>query len=94
MRYSPITRTICTGKSPPNLYICVGLMPLAWTFINKFVTLFFLSLCSQLSQTSQKRFICEITGHSGLSFFDALKSEVGGFHGSPYILILKKNREP
>jgi energy-converting hydrogenase Eha subunit H len=56
--------------------------------------LFFLSLCSQLSQTSQKRFICEITGHSGLSFFDALKSEVVGFHGSPYILILKKNREP
>lgn len=25
----------------------------------------------------QKRFICTITGHSGLSFFDALESEVG-----------------
>lgn len=24
----------------------------------------------------QKRFICEITGHSGLTFFEALKSEV------------------
>ena len=24
----------------------------------------------------QRRFICEITGHSGLTFFEALKSEV------------------
>lgn len=24
----------------------------------------------------QKRFICEITGHSGLTFFEALRSEV------------------
>lgn len=24
----------------------------------------------------QRRFICEITGHSGLNFFEALKSEV------------------
>lgn len=25
----------------------------------------------------QRRFICEITGHSGLNFFEALRSEVG-----------------
>lgn len=25
----------------------------------------------------QRRFICEITGHSGLTFFEALQSEVG-----------------
>jgi hypothetical protein len=24
----------------------------------------------------QRRFICEITGHSGLTFFEALRSEV------------------
>ena len=29
----------------------------------------------------QRRFICEITGHSGLTFFEALTSEVRG--GSP-----------
>lgn len=25
-----------------------------------------------------RRFICEITGHSGMTFFEALRSEVGG----------------
>lgn len=25
----------------------------------------------------QRRFICEITGHSGLNFFEAMRSEVG-----------------
>jgi hypothetical protein len=25
----------------------------------------------------QRRFICEITGHSGLNFFEAFRSEVG-----------------
>lgn len=29
----------------------------------------------------QRRFICEITGHSGMNFFEALRSEVcGGWH--------------
>lgn len=29
----------------------------------------------------QRRFICEITGHSGLTFFEALRSEVCRGHG-------------
>jgi len=29
----------------------------------------------------QRRFICEITGHSGLNFFEAYRSEVGGYNG-------------
>lgn len=43
----------------------------------------------------QRRFICEITGHSGLNFFEALRSEVRD--GSPgdsisRFLITKNNR--
>lgn len=31
-----------------------------------------------------RRFICEITGHSGMTFFEALRSEVGGnIQGTP-----------
>ena len=33
----------------------------------------------------QRRFICEITGHSGLNFFEALKSEVCCAAGYPTV---------
>lgn len=32
--------------------------------------------CPRLTTPPQKRFICQITGHSGLNFFEALESEV------------------
>jgi hypothetical protein len=46
-----------------------------------------------------RRFICEITGHSGMTFFEALRSEVGGntrwLHGRVLIIWeqLEESRE-
>jgi hypothetical protein len=52
---------------------------LGWTFINRYFDPLHrthLSFPSGSLIPLQKRFICTISGHSGLTFFQALKSEV------------------